>query len=397
MELLEYYNEICSDLQVFAFSATIRSSVAAMITDYENEIITVLGHYGLGRLAGFERNERGYVNKNFAIETEVGNMRRKYFLRRYKSGISEPDIEFEHSIIQHLDAKGFDLVASVIPTLDGRTFIRSHSSVGSDPAYYAIFEYRIGEDRYTCVDPHCSEKEIVEAAAVLAQFHQAISDLTPCGHKSEPSIFELLDSLPGILETSISLNKSQEIEEYLRVNSARVLANIERIISELDEYSCQDCPRIVIHCDYHPGNLQFMGNQVSSLFDFDWSKVDARIFDIGLALFYFFASWGANDDGQLRAGEMKLFLQSYQSAFSIPGTLGPLTAAELRCLLAMIQAGNLYVFNWALQDYCHKTVDIEEYMMWIKHSINTILWLEQHANHASMVRLIENIMKEFDD
>lgn len=367
-----------------------------MINEIEKEIATVLSHYGIGRLSGFERNERGYVNTNFAIQAEMDGVHRKYFLRRYKPEISVTDIEFEHSIIQHLYAKGFNLVASVIPALGGQTFIRNKSSEQSNPAYYAIFEFRSGEDRYTCVDPHCSKEEVSAAAVVLAQFHQAVSDLQPRGHKSEPGIYDLLASLPGLLESSLRLGKVPKIERYLVDNAAQIRAHIKHTITGLENSGCQDCPQIVIHCDYHPGNLQFKGSQVSALFDFDWSKIDLRIFDVALALFYFFASWGADHDGDFRVGEMQYFLESYQAAFSNPGAIGPLTATELRCLPVMIQAGNLYVLNWALQDYCNKTIDPQEYMIWIKHGLNTMYWLEQDTNQENLGKLVLKLMKEID-
>lgn len=367
-----------------------------MIDDIENEIMTVLNHYELGHLVRFERNERGYVNTNFAIEVEREGVLKRYFLRRYKSEIGESDIEFEHSVIQHLHAKGFKLVASIVPTLRGETFIRRHLSEGGKPAYYALFEFLSGEDRYTCVDPHPSREEIAGAAVVLAQFHQAVSDLKPRGHKTEAVIFELLGSLPDLLESSLRRGLDQQVEKYLLDNAAQTCMHIERTIAELENLDCEECPRIVIHCDYHPGNLQFRGDRVSALFDFDWSKIDARSFDIGLALFYFFASWGADHDGHLRVDETKLFLEKYQDAFLIPGEIGPLTASELRCLPAMIQAGNLYVLNWALLAFGSKAIDPTEAMLWIKHGFNTIRWLEKEANHKQLRDLMGDLMKEID-
>ena len=35
-----------------------------------------------------------------------------------------------------------------------------------------------------------------------------------------------------------------------------------------------------MHCDYHPGNLKWVDEQGVGLFDFDWSKLDYRVFDI---------------------------------------------------------------------------------------------------------------------
>ena len=366
-----------------------------MVSEIEGEIKAILNHYRLGRLVSFERNERGFVNTSFALETEMNGARRKYFLRRYKRGTSEDEIKFEHSILQHLLAKDFKWVAPVIAAASGETYVRHRLAEGIAEDYYAIFEFLSGEDRYTWFDPHCSQQEIAAAANVLAQFHQAVRDLKPQDRKSEAKIFDLLATLQGNLAVSSSLGSDAQVENYLHENATCILDHVGRTLSALQETQCQDCPQIVIHCDFHPGNLQFTGSQVSALFDFDWSKIDLRSFDLGLALFYFFASW-KEADGRLRLEGIRLFLDSYQSTLSAGDGVGALTRAELRCLPAMVQAGNLYVLNWALLDYANKAINPAEYLVYIRHCVNTIRWLEQVGNQASLVSLVGGLMKEID-
>ena len=356
----------------------------------EAEIRAILDQYELGRLLGFERNRRGFVNTSYALETEIEGQRRKYFLRRYKRGTGLAEIQFEHSIILHLLSKGFQRVAPVIAARSGETYVRRPQAEGTGEAYYAVFEFLSGEDRYTWNDPHCTSAEITEAASVLAEFHHAVSDLAPKGSKAEPGILDLLGVIPGNLEASLRAGKNPLVERYLAVHAAGLQAHIQRTIAALTEFACQSCPRIVIHCDFHPGNLQFSGSRVSALFDFDWSKVDLRCFDLGLALFYFFASWEAQD-GRLRLDQVRLFLQCYQSALAGKAGLGALGPHELRCLPAMIQAGNLYVLNWALLDHIHKAVDPAEYLVYLRHGVNTLYELEQPVAQAALHSLMTEI------
>ena len=65
-------------------------------SDVVAEIQDILQNFDLGDLIHFERNERGYININYLIETMKAGRKSKYFLRRYKSGIQETEIEFEH-------------------------------------------------------------------------------------------------------------------------------------------------------------------------------------------------------------------------------------------------------------------------------------------------------------
>ena len=71
-------------------------------------------------------------------------------------------------------------------------------------------------------------------------------------------------------------------------------------------------PFIPVHCDYHPGNQKWVDERVVGLFDFDWSKLDYRIFDIALALVYFCSSWEGRDSGDLWLDKSAIFVRAYQ-------------------------------------------------------------------------------------
>lgn len=353
-----------------------------------SELLMILEHYALGELVGFQQDERGTVNTSFTIELLKEGERKRYFFRRYKQGIRSEEIEFEHSIINHLKSNGFDIVAGVIPTRGGSTYIYRQSSDDQDGVYYAIFDFLMGEDRYTWIDPICTASEITNSAAVLARFHWALSGFTPPGTRVEPKIMELLPMIDDLLDQCASQPKGTVFDirflEYFSV----IRQNLRQTRSSLQKSLGGRCPQIVIHCDYHPGNLKFEGEQVSGVFDLDWSKVDYRCFDVALAIFYFFVSWGAETDGVLRLPDLKIFLDSYQSTLASVREPGPLTEEELRCLPDMIAAANLYVLNWAILDYLHKDVDPEEYLVCLEHAIRTIIWLEDGNQRTALDSLL---------
>jgi hypothetical protein len=57
----------------------------------------------------------------------------------------------------------------------------------------------------------------------------------------------------------------------------------------------------------------------------------------------------------------------------------------------MIRAGNLYILNWTILDYLHKEVDIDEYLVYLNHGIQTIRWLSQPANTASLGEILTEL------
>jgi homoserine kinase type II len=344
------------------------------------QIQDILSYYDLGDLVAFEKNERGYVNQSFAIDVLKSGVNIRYFLRQYKRGIKETELRFEHSLINHLVAKKYPRVARVHRTRSGETYVEKVGKTGGGPVYFAIFDYLPGDDRYTWVDPKCTEVEIIRSAEILAQFHSAVCDLAPDGQRAEPGITTLLPTIPEIAQKCLGQSKHTLFDETLKKNLSMVENEIVGIQLALNQPSSQKMPRLVIHCDYHPGNLKFEGEDVVGLFDFDWSKIDFRAFDVGLAIFYFLVSWGRLTDGHLLLSSLSSFLGAYQKECARIQSVPPLDEIELLTLPSMIRAGNLYALNWTLLDYYGKNVDPEEYLKYLQHSLETIKWFAAREN-----------------
>jgi len=208
------------------------------------------------------------------------------------------------------------------------------------------------------------------------------------GKRQEPRIIELLPTLPGKITAVLDQKKGTVIEAYLAQNLRLMNEHIKATIEALEQPRFAQLPQVVAHCDFHPGNLKFSQGEVVGLFDFDWSKIETRTFDVGLALVYFFSSWKPETDGQLRLEDMSLFLRAYQAALQSDTKVGPLTDAEQQSLPFMIQAGNLYVLNWALLDCNQKDVDVDEYLGYLRHHVRMIPWIEAEATRLQIEQAI---------
>jgi homoserine kinase type II len=359
-----------------------------MELDPSLELKEILQHYSLGELAGQEKNERGYVNTSFAIETVLDGKPGRYFLRKYKRGIKEEEIQFEHSLICHLVAEKSPPVARLHLTRQGKTYLhRFEEEQDTEGVFYAIFDYLPGEDRFTWVSPHCSDEELSNAAAVLAQFHSAASRLQPHGRRAEPKIMDLLPVIAENTSATPQRSRNTVFDACLLENLPLLLGNIERTLAELSAEESAGMPQVIVHCDFHPGNLKYERGQVVGLFDFDWSKVDVRCFDVALALWYFCTEWEGSQDGELRVREVEVFLKAYQAALRNQPGIGPLSPLELKYLAPMISASNLYIYNWTIEDFYHKAVDPEEYLIYLRHSVSFAHWYE--SSRARLEEIIQ--------
>lgn len=357
-----------------------------------SELDEILSQYDLGLPAGSELNDRGFVNTSYVITTSGPSGEQKtYFLRKYKPGIQEEELVFEHTLIRHLADKKLCPVAWVYPTRSGKPYLaRYEGAGGSEIRYYAIFDFLPGEDRYTWIYPRCTTAEVQNSAAVMARFHRALVDLKPQGKRFEAKILDLLPEILQSVQDIPQQSKGTIFDAYLLENLNLILDNLRETIAVLSEPGSQSMPQMPIHCDFHPGNLKFDGDQVTALFDFDWSKVDYRCFDVALALFYFFTSW-ETEDGCFRLEEAASFLKAYQETLLGTQTPGPMDKNELKYLPYMISAANLYVLNWTLLDFYNKNVDPQEYLVFLAHGVEFIRWFTRAGNLQELEGMVQRL------
>ncbi|MGQ9615066.1 MAG: phosphotransferase [Spirochaetota bacterium] len=337
----------------------------------------VINHYDIGELMDVYKLDRGYVNISYDIHTLKDALKHRYFLRRYKRGIREEEVRFEHSIIKHLMKKGFPFSAGLISTKDGSTYVKEIEG-GKEEVYYAIFDYLKGEDKYTWDNPSCTYEELEDAARVLALYHSAVSDLCYEGRRYDPKIIDLLQTLPGNLMKYAKRAGKTKFDYYFLKHLDYTLRVIDETLKGIDRDIYERLPKLAAHCDFHPGNLKFRKGCVVGLFDFDWSRIEARCFDVALGITYSCTTWEGKEDGDILLDRVQLFLKSYQKAAKSGGGLGPLKETELHYLPQMIKASNLYVLNWDVDDYYIKKQNPFEYLIYLQHNVRTMRWIENN-------------------
>ena len=339
-------------------------------------------NYDLGEVAQIEEVSGGYCNKSYIVWMTVGEYSHPYFLRMYNPGAIQNEILFEHSLLKHLKSNGFHLAAAVIECRNGETVIHTPAPENhrETEAFWALFEYLDGEDKYTWMHTDLADTEFTGAAATLAHLHHCSYGFKkpPGAGRAQPRIMEFLPTFKDRLFAF--LNKSV----YGR--SDRLLKNYFSLVDETIEYAkCfkndfEGMPEMPIHCDYHPGNLKFAGEKAIGVFDFDWSKIDYRLFDVALALVYFASLWNDQAAG-LRPDKFFLFLGTYHQACQPLAHIRPLTAQEQQNLVPMLSIANLYVFNWELVEFYDGPQSIDdEYYRYLDHSIGLLRWIRSNAD-----------------
>jgi len=354
-----------------------------------SQVVEALKGYDLGTVVEVYEIFGGYVNRSFGIITEKDGANHEYFVRKYKYGITETEIVFEHSMIDYSIAHGLDIAAGLHRAKDGRTFVKHTEGLNekSTDIYFAVYQFLQGEDKYTWDNPTLNNAEYASAAEVLATFHNAARDFDPQGlERVEPKIMELLPTLPESFKALAQRGIDTKFHQYYKANLDSILEVIES--SQIPKEVIGKMPLSPCHNDFHPGNLKYKNDRVVGIFDFDWSKIDLRLFDVTLALAYCCSSWQDGKDGMLLLEKCAIFLKSYQQKLVELGGLEPLTALEIEYLPTMIAAANIYLINWDVVAYYVGTdLNEYEYLAYLKHNVRLMNWIENHkAEIAEMAQ-----------
>jgi len=339
-------------------------------------------HYSLGELVDVQSNYRGYINESYEIKTLQKGRETRYLLRWFHPDTSKEAIKFELELYNELQKRNFELTPGVIQTKDNSYYaeLTDYLEGGIRPAFVTIFTFLPGEDKYEWNGRFCTEREIADAAQVLALYHQAIHGWSYDDEPKEPSIIELMAEYQNKWE-KYSLNPDQTEFGRFFSDNFEFLSNIlDRLQRSLTPDFYNQMPKLVIHGDFHPGNMKFQAEKVMGLFDPDWSRTETRCFDIALAANYFCTSWEEGSSGEMSLELLEVFLRGYQDKMSgLVADPGRLNNLELRFLPQMIQAGNLYLIDWTLDSFYQTDSPVEEYLGYLKHMVHLSEWIEENA------------------
>jgi homoserine kinase type II len=336
-------------------------------------------HYDLGEIIHAKELTGGFCNHSFAITARMRDRKVTYLVRRYNPRTAEKEIKFEHALVSHLKKNGFSVAAGVIPQLSGGTYVNEKLAAAgrTTSLNWAVFEYLEGDDRYTWIDTHIAPDDMISAARVLAQLHLAGCDFRkpPGTDRVQPGIMDFLPTFGGIYAQYARKAAKTSFDRCFLKHLKRILSAVDQTLiskSDLDRM-----PQLPIHCDYHQGNLKYKGSEVTGVFDFNWSKIDLRLFDLGLALVYFCARWDGRAAGSLDLDKCELFLKTYNDACALKDGPGPLSSLEKTRLPSLLAAGNLFVMHWTIFDfYTSESPDVEVYMKFLSHGLGLMNWIE---------------------
>lgn len=340
----------------------------------------ILSHfYDLGQLIDIEQKNRGYINETYGIKLLKGNKKDRYFLRRYRKGTFKKRIKFEHALMNELVEQGFNISPRIIPAKDLSTFVKvsEKRENHTESRYVSIFSCLPGKDKYSWDAPLCTDAELRDAAKVLAFYHSAIHEWKGTSDWVEKRHIDRI-SLMTERWRSWAQNAGQSTFDQYFLGQFEYLFSILRKTKFNKIYN--EMPHLAIHGDYHPGNLKFSDGKIIGVFDFDWSKMDIRCFDVAIALLFFCSGWDGIDEGNLLLDRTESFLEAYQKAADEVDGIGPMDMLELEHLPEMIHLSNISLIDWILEALYTKGSSPQEFKTYLRHSVHVMQWMERNRD-----------------
>jgi homoserine kinase type II len=232
-----------------------------------SEIEAVLAHFSVGTLTEPPGPGGGTANANVVIETTTG----RFFLKRRNPKYADPAfVAFDHRLMEHL-ARYAVPTPLAIPTREGERWL------AMDGAIYEFYPFRTGL-------PHNlrSLPQIAAAGRALADYHRATRSFDPPPGKDWPRYHD-----PRMIREGVRAIRSELTRRMPADDLPYLDAQIALLERELTDARYHALPKLVVHGDYHPGNLLFDGDDVAGIFDLDWATEQPRALDLADGLFLF--------------------------------------------------------------------------------------------------------------
>ena len=277
-----------------------------------------------------------------------------------------------------------DEISTVIRTVDGKSYVQLEEEKEGKRIrrYFAVYTYLVGDDDYDWINTKMTPGEDREFAKMLAKFHDCVNGFNP-GEKAEPKIMDMMDQLPSFF---VECNKLPGLEPTDRFDMLfrdireDMIQYCKKVKEKITPEMLAGMPMCVCHCDAHPGNVKWDHGKCVGIFDFDWAKLDYRLFDICYALMYACASWDAQTDGTLWLDRCGYFLDGYSKYLREHGTLSTLTDSEKEAFPYMMLAACLYLVNWCTCYYeDFENLSEYEYFYYLAHTVKLIHYVDTHS------------------
>ena len=285
------------------------------------ELAIVLSHYEIGTIKRMRAYPRGSRRAPKArILADMG----EYLLKRRAPGREDPyRVAFSHRLQLTLAEHGFP-VARLVGTRHD-----NNSMVQHDDAVYELFEYVKGQ--FFNNSNRCTQYSGYTLARLhtLLSGHEIIYNPPEGTYHAAAGLKNYIAAIPRAVSTV-----DVDADEAELLSTSSFLKNAyDDATQRVEVLGYSNWPKVVIHGDWHPGNLLFDDkHKVIAVIDFDSARLEPRVADLANGALQFSMQIGDAEhpetwpDG-LAVERLRAFTKGYEQ-----GTKQPLSDQEYDAL-----------------------------------------------------------------
>ena len=233
----------------------------------------ILAEYDLGGLLRCAQIERGFANEKWRLDTESG----LYLLKRRHPSLGRQGlVHAQHALVQHLRKESFPAPA-LAHTRDGHTILSHEGQV------YELQEYVPG-DPFDPADP----EHLAASARMLGSYHRAARGFDhealhrPVERYGATALSRTVEALLEAWRFSKSISEDSTLLRSLVQELDGHVRDLERRFRAFGPL-----PELVIHGDYHGGNLVFRNHRIVAVVDYDLAHWCPRAMEVAEAIIAF--------------------------------------------------------------------------------------------------------------
>ena len=248
------------------------------------------------------------ANNNKVFLIKIKN--KKCILRQSSASKSPQDLQLEVEFLTYLHEKKFRLTPYIIPNTKG-SLVTVHKK-----QYYILENFLPGTVKKGVNNlTNFNEKKLVSLFSALAKFSIASQGFMASHPKENRPISYYVKNGSKLLTGVIKKIRNKTIKDLLEENLVFTIDFVKETASQLHAINYDKLPKQIVHFDLHPGNVNYVENRLSGIFDFDWVRFDNRLVDLACTLGQSCYSYRGKNRALYDTNKIALGLKAYRIAY----------------------------------------------------------------------------------
>lgn len=129
-----------------------------------------------------------------------------------------------------------------------------------------------------------NKKKLTSLFSALAKFSRAAQNFTNPVTKNNLTVSYYAKNGSKLLSALMKKIKNKTVSHLLKKNFIFAINFAKETTKQLQAVNYDKLKKQWVHFDLHPGNVNYTGDKLSGIFDFDWVRFDNRLADLACTL-----------------------------------------------------------------------------------------------------------------